>query len=59
MTISVRGVGGPMARDVDGLVLMMKALLVPLHFQLDTEVVPIPFRTEVYHVELLFQCFTS
>ncbi|XP_078574946.1 vitamin D3 hydroxylase-associated protein-like [Branchiostoma floridae x Branchiostoma japonicum] len=39
---------GPMARDVDSLVLVMKALLVPDMFQLDPLVPPIPFRQEIY-----------
>ena len=40
---------GPMARDVDTLVTAMKALLVPLMFQLDRAVPPITFRDEVRH----------
>ncbi|XP_035700175.1 vitamin D3 hydroxylase-associated protein-like [Branchiostoma floridae] len=39
---------GPMARDVDSLVLVMRALLVPDMFQLDPLVPPIPFRHEIY-----------
>ncbi|CAH1242951.1 FAAH [Branchiostoma lanceolatum] len=39
---------GPMARDVDSLVLVMKALLVPDMFELDPLVPPIPFRHEIY-----------
>eukprot|EP00058_Branchiostoma_floridae_P015839 XP_002601327.1 hypothetical protein BRAFLDRAFT_82774 [Branchiostoma floridae] len=42
------GTCGPMARDVDSLVLVMKALLVPDMFQLDPLVPPIPFRQEIY-----------
>ncbi|XP_035699504.1 fatty-acid amide hydrolase 1-like isoform X2 [Branchiostoma floridae] len=41
------GTCGPMARDVDSLVLVMKALLVPDMFQLDPLVPPIPFRQEL------------
>ncbi|XP_066297891.1 fatty-acid amide hydrolase 1-like [Branchiostoma lanceolatum] len=44
----VIGTCGPMARDVDSLVLVMKALLVPDMFQLDPLVPPIPFRHEIY-----------
>jgi len=36
-----------MARDVDSLVVAMKAILVPLMFQLDRSVPPIPFRDDV------------
>ena len=36
-----------MARDVDSLVVAMKAVLVPLMFQLDRAVPPMPFRDEV------------
>ncbi|XP_066301433.1 fatty-acid amide hydrolase 1-like [Branchiostoma lanceolatum] len=39
---------GLMARDVDSLALGMKALLVPDMFQLDPQVVPMPFRQETY-----------
>ncbi|XP_035669382.1 fatty-acid amide hydrolase 1-like [Branchiostoma floridae] len=39
---------GLMARDVDSLALGLKALLVPDMFQLDPQVVPIPFRQEMY-----------
>ena len=38
---------GPMARDMEGVVLAMKALLCDLHFTLDSEVPPIKFRDEV------------
>ncbi|CAH1776226.1 unnamed protein product [Owenia fusiformis] len=44
----VRAAYGPLARDVDGLVTAMKALLVPLMFKLDPTVNPLPFRTEVF-----------
>ncbi|OWF56746.1 vitamin D3 hydroxylase-associated protein-like [Mizuhopecten yessoensis] len=44
----VSAVGGPMARDVDGVVLLMKALLSPLHFKLDPSVPPIPFQDKEY-----------
>ncbi|KAL4222894.1 hypothetical protein ACF0H5_018934 [Mactra antiquata] len=39
---------GPMARDVDTLVEAMKAVLCPFMFELDPEIPPIPFNTEVY-----------
>nr|XP_056700762.1 fatty-acid amide hydrolase 1-like [Euleptes europaea] len=39
---------GPMARDVDGVVLCMRALLCDQMFQLDPTVVPLPFNEEVY-----------
>ncbi|XP_019645806.1 PREDICTED: fatty-acid amide hydrolase 1-like [Branchiostoma belcheri] len=39
---------GVMARDVDSLALGMKALLVPDMFQLDPQVIPVPFRQEIY-----------
>ncbi|NWV00216.1 FAAH1 hydrolase, partial [Upupa epops] len=39
---------GPMARDVDSLVLCMKALLCQELFHLDPTVPPIPFNDEVY-----------
>ncbi|CAH1237817.1 FAAH [Branchiostoma lanceolatum] len=39
---------GLLARDVDCLALGMKALLVPDMFHLDPQVVPIPFRQEMY-----------
>ncbi|XP_030063005.1 vitamin D3 hydroxylase-associated protein [Microcaecilia unicolor] len=39
---------GPMARDVDSLVLCMKALLCDHMFRLDPSVPPIPFRDELY-----------
>ncbi|XP_066297047.1 fatty-acid amide hydrolase 1-like isoform X1 [Branchiostoma lanceolatum] len=39
---------GVMARDVDSLALGMKALLVADMFLLDPQVVPIPFRQEIY-----------
>eukprot|EP00079_Xenopus_tropicalis_P024600 XP_012817414.1 PREDICTED: vitamin D3 hydroxylase-associated protein [Xenopus tropicalis] len=39
---------GPMARDVDSLVLCMKALLCDEMFKLDPRVPPLPFNEEVY-----------
>ncbi|KAL8178747.1 UNVERIFIED_CONTAM: hypothetical protein K2H54_056063, partial [Gekko kuhli] len=39
---------GPMARDVDGLVLCLRALLCDKMFQLDPTVAPLPFSEEVY-----------
>lgn len=44
----VSGTVGPMARDLDGLLLAMKALLCNYHFELDPKVAPVPFRTEIY-----------
>ena len=38
---------GPMARDVDGLALLMRALLVPEMWRLDPLVPPMPFREDV------------
>uniref|UniRef100_A0A8D0DYT5 Fatty-acid amide hydrolase 1 n=1 Tax=Salvator merianae TaxID=96440 RepID=A0A8D0DYT5_SALMN len=45
---SVTATIGPMARDVDSLVLCMKALLCDELFHLDPSVPPIPFREEIY-----------
>ncbi|NXT25594.1 VDHAP protein, partial [Syrrhaptes paradoxus] len=45
--LAVRGVLGPMARDVDSLALCMKALLCKEMFQLDPTVPPLPFDEEV------------
>ncbi|KAG8003637.1 Fatty-acid amide hydrolase 1, partial [Nibea albiflora] len=39
---------GPMARDVDSLVLCMQALLCDHMFSLDPTVPPIPFNTQIY-----------
>ncbi|XP_060087748.1 fatty-acid amide hydrolase 1-like [Heteronotia binoei] len=39
---------GPMARDVDDLVLCLRALLCDKMFQLDPTVAPLPFSEEVY-----------
>nr|DBA17705.1 TPA: hypothetical protein GDO54_016035 [Pyxicephalus adspersus] len=39
---------GPMARDVDGVVLAMKALLCEEMFRLDPNVPPIPFNEEMF-----------
>lgn len=39
---------GPMGKDVDSIVLAMRALLCPHMFQLDPAVPPIPFRNEIY-----------
>ncbi|XP_078657284.1 vitamin D3 hydroxylase-associated protein-like [Branchiostoma floridae x Branchiostoma belcheri] len=44
----VVGTCGPLARDVNSLALVMKALLVPDMFELDPLVPPIPFRQEIY-----------
>ncbi|XP_060079740.1 vitamin D3 hydroxylase-associated protein-like [Ylistrum balloti] len=44
----VIGTGGPMARDVDGVVLLMRAMLSPLHFQLDPSIPPIPFQEKEF-----------
>lgn len=38
---------GPMACDVDSLVTVMRALLVPYMFELDGAVPPLPFNDEV------------
>uniref|UniRef100_A0A7M4FJD6 Fatty-acid amide hydrolase 1 n=1 Tax=Crocodylus porosus TaxID=8502 RepID=A0A7M4FJD6_CROPO len=46
--IAVMATIGPMARDVDSLVLCMRALLCEDLFQLDPTVPPIPFNEEVY-----------
>ncbi|XP_070557736.1 vitamin D3 hydroxylase-associated protein-like [Ptychodera flava] len=40
---------GPMARDVDSLVLFMRALLVPEMFELDSSVPPLVFNDQVYN----------
>jgi fatty acid amide hydrolase len=40
---------GPMARDVETLAIAMKALLIPLMFQLDRSVPPITFKSEVWN----------
>ncbi|XP_054427611.1 vitamin D3 hydroxylase-associated protein-like [Pteronotus mesoamericanus] len=45
---SVITVAGPLARDVDSLVLCMRALLSKNMHQLDPTVPPMPFREEVY-----------
>jgi fatty acid amide hydrolase len=39
---------GPMARDVNGIVTLMQALLCPYLFQLDPKVPAIPFRDEIF-----------
>ncbi|XP_033730511.1 fatty-acid amide hydrolase 1-like [Pecten maximus] len=44
----VLGTGGPMARDVDGVVLLMRAILTPLHFKLDPSIPPIPFQEKEF-----------
>lgn len=44
----VQGTGGPMARDVDGVVLLMRAMLTPLHFKLDPSIPPIPFKEKEF-----------
>ena len=36
-----------MGRDVDTIVTAMKAVLCPYHFELDPDVPPMPFNTEV------------
>ncbi|KAJ7332772.1 hypothetical protein JRQ81_014952 [Phrynocephalus forsythii] len=45
---SVTSVTGPIAKDVDGLVLCMKALLCDEMFMLDSAVPPLPFNEEIY-----------
>ncbi|NXT99130.1 VDHAP protein, partial [Buphagus erythrorhynchus] len=45
--LTVTGMLGPMARDVDSLALCMKALLCQEMFQLDPTVPPIPFDEQV------------
>ncbi|NXR67209.1 VDHAP protein, partial [Rhadina sibilatrix] len=45
--LTVTGMLGPMARDVDSLALCMKALLCQEMFQLDPTVPPIPFNDQV------------
>ncbi|XP_043347002.1 vitamin D3 hydroxylase-associated protein-like isoform X2 [Dermochelys coriacea] len=45
---TVTGMVGPMARDVDGLVLCMRALLCDDMFHLDPTVPPLPFNEMVY-----------
>ncbi|XP_034979955.2 vitamin D3 hydroxylase-associated protein [Zootoca vivipara] len=45
---SVTATIGPMARDVDSLVLCMKALLCDELFSLDPSIPPMPFREEIY-----------
>lgn len=44
----IRATPGPMGRDVDTIVLAMKAILCPYHFELDPEVPPIPFNSTVF-----------
>ncbi|XP_059583770.1 vitamin D3 hydroxylase-associated protein isoform X3 [Alligator mississippiensis] len=46
--LSVTGTIGPMARDVDGLALCMRALLGEDLFQLDPTVPPIPFNEKLF-----------
>ncbi|XP_067423871.1 vitamin D3 hydroxylase-associated protein-like [Emydura macquarii macquarii] len=46
--LSVTGMVGPMARDVDSLALCMRALLCDYMFRLDPTVPPMPFNEEVY-----------
>lgn len=48
MQTLIRATPGPMARDVDTLVTAMKAVLCPYHFELDPDVPPLPFNSEVY-----------
>ena len=38
---------GPMARDVDSLIRMMRAILCQYHFDLDKTIPPLPFNEEV------------
>ncbi|XP_051855776.1 vitamin D3 hydroxylase-associated protein-like [Antechinus flavipes] len=45
---SVVTMAGPMARDVDSLVLLLRLLLSEYMFQLDPTVPPMPFKEEVY-----------
>lgn len=44
----VQATPGPLGRDVDSLVLAMRAVLCQYMFELDHEVPPIPFRNEIY-----------
>ncbi|XP_065838668.1 fatty-acid amide hydrolase 1-like [Oscarella lobularis] len=46
--VGVARTNGPMARDVDGLALLMRALLVPEMWRLDPLVPPMPFREDIY-----------
>lgn len=52
---AVTATPGPLAKDVDSLVLAMRAVLCPHMFQLDPEVPPIPFRSEV-SIVLFYNC---
>ena len=55
MLTVVMTVSGPLCRDVDGVVLTMKAQLVPLMHELDSHVPPLPFNNEVcVSVSLVF-----
>uniref|UniRef100_A0A6I8PYC5 Fatty-acid amide hydrolase 1 n=1 Tax=Xenopus tropicalis TaxID=8364 RepID=A0A6I8PYC5_XENTR len=45
---SVAAMIGPLARDVDSLVLCMRALLCEEMFQLDPTIPPLPFNEEIY-----------
>ena len=45
--LPVIAVSGPLCRDLEGLILIMKAQLVPLMHELDPAVPPIPFNNEV------------
>ncbi|KAL4222451.1 hypothetical protein ACF0H5_018490 [Mactra antiquata] len=47
--MQVSGTVGPMARDLDGLIMAFKVLLTDLHFELDPSIPPIKFRDEIYN----------
>ncbi|KAL3831430.1 hypothetical protein ACJMK2_023181 [Sinanodonta woodiana] len=44
----VSGTIGPMARDLDGLVLATRAMLCDYMFELDRSIPPVPFRDEIF-----------
>ncbi|KAL4222491.1 hypothetical protein ACF0H5_018530 [Mactra antiquata] len=44
----IKATSGPLGQDVDTLVEAMKAVLCPYHFELDPEVPPLPFDTQIY-----------
>jgi len=45
--VTVNAAWGPLAQDVDGLILIMKAVLSPEMFLLDPTLPVMPFRNEV------------
>jgi len=49
MAVSVSGTVGPMARDLQGLIMSTEVLLNDLHYDLDPVVAPVKFRREVRH----------